>query len=289
MEPDRKPSRVTIFAQGRGARAASIALRALALVNVAYVLWHVLGDLFEGTQSAPPRAVAIGLAVLSGGPWLAAIAIRRAHRGALVVEDERLVLELGRTRFEIPIASVRELRGTRLPWFEHAITLVLGSGKPFERALSSDDPRALVDTLTRALADARAEIPAAPLAFAAEVRRRTGKPRWLAPIKFGVAPLALGVVAFRLQQILMFGGPFGQYHQSGLGPWLTSFFDAWLSALGDLVLYATAVRFVLELLALGVTWVAPRAARPVRLGVEGLAFIAFFVVVPGFLASRILG
>lgn len=268
---------------------ASVLLRALALANVAYLIWSVLGDVFEGTQSAPSRLVALGLALFSGLPWLAALALRRAGRGTLAIEAERLVIDLGRTRFEIPIASVQALRGSTLPAPDHAITLVLRSGKPFERALISDDPRALASALTQTLPDARAEVPAAALAFAAELRARTGRPRWMTPLKWGAAPLAVAIIAFRLQQIIMFGGPFGQYRQAGLGPYLAGFFDVWLSVASDLILYATAVRIVLEMAAALGTWLAPRAARPVRLGAEGLALIAFFVVVPGFLAARLLG
>lgn len=268
---------------------ASVLLRALALANVAYLIWSVLGDVFEGTQSAPSRLVALGLALFSGLPWLAALALRRAGRGTLAIEAERLVIDLGRTRFEIPIASVQALRGSTLPAPDHAITLVLRSGKPFERALISDDPRALASALTQTLPDARAEVPAAALAFAAELRARTGRPRWMTPLKWGAAPLAVAIIAFRLQQIIMFGGPFGQYRQAGLGPYLAGFLDVWLSVASDLILYATAVRIVLEMAATLGTWLAPRAARPVRLGAEVLALIAFFVVVPGFLAARLLG
>jgi apolipoprotein N-acyltransferase len=283
------PPRLSIHALGRGALATMLALRALALVNVAYLVWHVLGDLFEGTQTAPAPLVGAGLVLLSGLPWLAALAIRRAGRGALVIEAEQLVVDLGRTRFEIPIAKVRGLRGAALPWPEHTIALVLASGKPFERSIAADDPRALLEALRRAAPDARVQVPEAPLTFAAELRARTGRPRRLAPIKWGALPLVLAVIAFRLQQILMFGGPFGQYRQAGLGPYLIGFFDICVSVFGDLILYATTVRFVLEIGAFAATWIAPRAARKVRLGAEALAFIAFFVVIPAFLASRLLG
>lgn len=289
MEPDADVASFAVTAPSRGVRAAALALRALAIANVLYLQWHLLGDALEGTQTAPARAVAIGLVLLSGLPWLAALALVRAARGTLEVEAERLVLDAGRTRFEIPIAKVRELRGTAAPWEPHALVLVLASGKPFERALVARDPRALVAALSRALPDARVEVPAASLAFAAEVRGRTGRPRWLLPVKYGVAPLVLAVIAFRLQQIIMFGGPLGQYHQAGLGPYLASFADAWVSAMGDLVLFGAAVRFVVELGAVAVTWIAPRAARPARLGAEAVAFLAYFVVAPGFLASRLLG
>lgn len=302
-ETDVPPLRVTALT--RGARAAVIALRALAIANVLYLQWHLLGDVLEGTQSAPPRAVAIGLALLSGLPWLVTLGIERAGRGTLAVEPSQVVLELGRTRFEIPIAKVREIRGSAAPWTPHALTLVLASGRPFERALAGDDPRALLAALVKGIPDAKVAAPAAALAFWAEVRARTGRPRWMVPVKLGLAPLALAIIAFRLQQIIMFGGPLGLYHQRGIGPYALAFADAWVTSIGDLIAYAAAVRFAVEPLAAAATWLAvrggtggteastpapgARAARRIRLGAEAAVFVAYFVVIPGFLALRISG
>ncbi|MCC6559305.1 MAG: hypothetical protein IT372_40800 [Polyangiaceae bacterium] len=281
--------KIEVVAWSVPARYAALALQALAVVNLVYLAVALVNDILEGTESAPPLIVAAGLVLFSAIPLLLAALLRRLHRGALEVEPPRLSLTLRRARFEIPAESVTGARAARWPFPDAVVALVLKSGRRFRYRLASAAPGDLLTALGEALPSAQALAGHGSIAYAAARRElgRRGRAFWA--VKYGLAPLALNVVAFRLHQLIVFGGPFGQYRAHGLGPYLRTFAEFWVGIAGGLVVYAASVRIAAEVVALPLTWALPLRARGIRKTVEIVCLVAYFVLVPAFVASRLLG
>lgn len=122
-----------------------------------------------------------------------------------------------------------------------------------------------------------------------DAKARPGwRPRLLAILKWGILPLAMAVIFFRLDQYIVYGGPWGLYRAQGLGAYLTAFATYWLGAASYMVLYASVVRIAVEPLALAATLLIARRARLVRAIAEGVCQFAYFVLLPAYVAVRLL-
>lgn len=272
--------KVEVVAWSAPARAAAAVLQALAVVNVLYLANHLLGGVLEGYQTAPPQVIALGLLLFSGTPLVVVALLRRLFRGTLEIAEAQLVLTLRGARFEIPREAVTAVRPWRLPFPDAGIVLVMKSGKPFRYRLASGPAGDLVSALREALPAGEGLAGSGGLAYAG-ARPRRGRLFWA--IKYGLAPLVITVIAFRLDQIIKYGGPFGQYRMYGLGPYLESFARMWMGYESELMIYAAVWRIAAELVALPLTLAMPARARGIRLGAEIVCFIAYFVLIPGFL------
>ena len=265
-----------------------VALQAIAILNVLYLVIHIVGDIVHGTQTAPPFAVAMGLTLFSGGPWLAVARIRRRLAATLEIGDAHLVVSRPRSRIEIPLASVKTIRPFSLPLPGPGLGLVMNSGHSFRYAIEADEPGALLSALAGDFDSARAAQGQRVVAYADAKSKYGKRRRSIAALKWILMPLALGVILFRLDQYIMFGGAFGQYRLHGLGPYLKSFATYWAGATSYLVLYASVVRLAVEPLALLVTLLATSRARLVRRIAELACHAAYFGLVPAFVAYRLL-
>ncbi|MDI1435538.1 hypothetical protein [Polyangium sorediatum] len=273
---------------GPATRALAVALRLAALLNVLYVAAHIATDIVTGSRTAPPLAVALGITLFSGGPLLLALLLGRIHRGKVKIEAHTLALTLRRERFEIPFDSIQAIRPWRVPLPGSGLRLVLGSNRSFQRRLVLRDPARLLSALGEHLPAARATLDHPALRFA-EARRTHGRRSLLyLVVKYGLIPLALAIVLFRLHQYIMYGGPFGQYHLFGLGPYLGAFLMRWVGVLGALVVYAGLVRIVVEVVALGATYLLPLRAKGLRRAAEILTDIAYFVLIPVYVLVHLL-
>ena len=107
-------------------------------------------------------------------------------------------------------------------------------------------------------------------------------------VKFGIFPLLPALVAFRLHQVIAFGGFFGEYYTFGPWAWLAGLLIWWASWSLGLMLYAAVLRIVIECVC-GVFHVlrSLRASR-VREGLEWMGRIAFYLGVPLWLALGLL-
>ncbi|MEO5728026.1 MAG: hypothetical protein ABI134_10720 [Byssovorax sp.] len=279
----------TVHAYGPVARGIAVALRLAALFNVLYIAAFIVRDIVTGSRGAPPLAIAMGLAVFSGGPFLLALFIAHASKGRLAIEPEKLVLTLRRERFEVPLASITAIRPLRLPLPGPGLRIVLASNRSFERRLVLPDPAALLSALAEALPSARSALTHPAIRFAT-ARHIHGRRRWpYFAVKYGLVPLAFAVVLFRLHQYIMYGGAFGQYHLSGLGPYLRAFLLRWTGVAGGLVVYAGLVRFAVEVLSFGGTYLFAAHARGIRRAAEIAADIAYFVLMPAYVLAMLLG
>jgi hypothetical protein len=160
------------------------------------------------------------------------------------------------------------------------------SGRPFRYRLELVDPGAFFAALPIPSAQGASAHPCIAFGRERAVLVRRG---WLfLAFKYGVFPLMFAIIFFRLHQYIVFGGAFGQYRMFGLAAYLKSFATVWAGTVGQLVVYACVVRLVAEVIALPLTWAIPARAHSVRRAVEIFGYLAFFGVVPAYVAFLFL-
>ncbi|XYI02634.1 hypothetical protein ACMHYB_23915 [Sorangium sp. So ce1128] len=265
-----------------------LSLQAVAALNLFYVASHIAYDIVAGAQTAPPLAIALSVAAFSGVPLAATALLRRMLAATVDITPSLLLLTARRARFEIPLASVSAIRPFSLPLPGSGLAITMRSGRRFRYRLLVPDPGALLEAIGDALPAARSALGHPSVAYArarADLKRRHPA-YWL--LKFGLLPLVLTVILFQLHQHIVYGGAFGQYHLVGPAAYLRSFGIAWTGTTGGLVVLAGVLRLVAELLALLSTWALPSRARLFRGAVEIICQIAYFGVVPAFVAARLL-
>jgi apolipoprotein N-acyltransferase len=223
-------------------------------------------------------------------PLLASWAIQRAFAARLQVTDTLLVLDQPHQRIEIPLASLGTLRPWRPPWPHSGIDLTLASGRRWPLGIQLADPAALLRVLSGRGSPARWSCDAdALVAGHAGNRARFGH-RWLdhAVLKFGLFPLLPALPAFRLHQVIAYGGPLGEYYTYGFTAWLGGLLIWWAAWSLGLMLYAAALRVVGELVNLLVMGLAHPSAPMVRRITEWACRAAFYLGAPGWLLLRIV-
>jgi hypothetical protein len=286
--PAEAPPRFVVRAYPAAARAAAGALRAFAALSAVYLGAHVFYDIVAGTDTAPPEAAALGFLTLSALPWLLAALLGRAFRGAIEVGPTGLTLSLGETRYEIPLASIKALRPFALPLPGPGLALELGEGRLFRYRLQLDAPGPLLSALAPDFGPARDALALPPVVYA-DTKHEASRRRWYYhALKWVAVPLAIALVLFRLNQVIMYGGAFGQYQMYGLGPYLRSLALYWAGSTAVFALYAAMLRAVAETAVFAATWLAPARARALRRAAEAFCQIAYFVVAPGYVAFRLL-
>lgn len=222
-------------------------------------------------------------------PAVAAWAIQRAFAARARVEVGMLVLQQRHQRIEVPLDRIVTARLWRIPLPGTGMDLVLASGARFAHGIAVADIHALL----RALSDAGSPVYLAGaastrLADYATARASATWPRLDHPlVKFALFPLLLALPAFRLHQHIAFGGTFGEYYTYGLAAWLTGLLVWWGAWSIGLVLFAAALRIVVEAGHLVVLpW--PARSRVVRRRLAALSRVAFYIGLPAWLAVRLL-
>ena len=223
-------------------------------------------------------------------PEAAAWCIRRAFAATLRIEGNALVLEQRERRTEIPVNSIATVTPWTMPIPATGAWLTLDSGRRWSQGIAVADPATLVDALVHAGAR-----PALTETFAgratAYARTRLAVPKRLLDhpvLKFVLFPLIPALPAFRLHQHIAFGGTFGEYHSYGLQAYLIALLIWWATWAINLMLFAAALRVVIE----ACTWLSlvlrPERAIDVRRTLEFLGRLLFYVGVPTWLAIRFL-
>ncbi len=224
-------------------------------------------------------------------PLLAAAAIARRGAVRVAVENGQLVLARGRMRSASPVAAVAALRPWRLPWPGDGVDLAPAPGHPGRVGLAGIAPRTLAEGL-RAAGTAAPVVPAPDTGLgaflAARAERRPGRLDH-AGLKFGLFALLPALVAFRLHQVIAYGGTFGEWRTFGPAAWSGGLLLWWLSWMLGLMLLAAALRVVVEAACLGAALCRPPAATPVRAALETAARGAYYLGVPVWLGWRLLG
>ena len=263
------------------------ALRLWAGLGLAWLALDMLLRIGLQVQSLSQlKLFAFAVVLPSLGTW----AIGRAFAAKARIEAGALVLDQRNRRIEIPLASITALRPWRLPLPHAGVDLGLASGQRWPQGLRLADALALQQALAAAGSPARIEgAPSARLAAWAQVRAATVR-RWLdhGAVKFALFPLLPAAVAFRLHQVIAFGGPFGEYYSYGLKAWLTGALIWWASWSIGLMLFAAALRIGIETATLLALPLSAARALAVRDTLMWLGRAAFYLGVPAWLALRLL-
>lgn len=268
-------------------RVATGLLRAVAGAGLLSLLLDML--LREGLQVNSLAQIArFGYAVLA--PALAAWAIQRAFAARAHIAAGMLVLEQSAQRIEIALHEITQLRVWRLPLPRSGVDLQLASGRHWTHSIALADPQALRQALIVAgspvhWADHRDESIAA---YAAN--RAASAQHWLDHplIKFMLMPLLLALPAFRLHQHIAFGGTFGEYYTYGLRAWLSGLAIWWVAWSIGLMLFAAGLRIIIETGSLAAALTQSTQARTVRLALEAIGKLVFYLGLPVWLVVRFM-
>ncbi len=223
-------------------------------------------------------------------PSLAAWGIERAGAARARIVGDAFVLAQRDRRTEIPVLSIVALRHWRVPLPRSGVDLDLASGKRFHQRIALTRPHALQRVLAAAgaplLEAAAGESRRAAFAETRALAART----WLDHplLKFALFPLLPALVAFRLHQVIAFGGTFGEWQTYGLGAWLAGLAIWWASWSLGLMLFAAALRIGIEAASVAALAVRPSGAAAARDALEWTGRLAYYVGVPVWLVLRIV-
>jgi hypothetical protein len=249
---------VRVRAYTQALRAAAGVLQAAATANLLELAVLVVLDAAAPgeLERAPLPLLVRRVFFLSALPWLVFLAVR-ALCAATVRADGSQVTVLARWGdVEIPRTAISGLRRWRVPLPEPGFDLVLPSGAV---GLGWQ---------------AAATVGAPPLADAAARYRL----RMLhhPSIKLGLVPAALTFVLFRLQQLITFGGLFGEAQLFGWRRWARTLVGVALYSFCMLLVAAAALRVAVELMALLTSRLPPRTAARARAALEVTAAVVYY-------------
>lgn len=232
------------------------------------------------TPDVLAELIALHLAI----PWLLLRLIQFAYRASFATGDATLVVRSRGLTIEIPLAAIASVSPWRFPFPLPGFTLELRSGRKLSHALATPDLARLVG----AIRGSEEEPQSGAVAWAA-AKHAWGSSRWYhGPLKilgFGLFPTA---VLFRVDQIITYGGTFGQYYLAGPGPYFESFLTYWGAVSGYLIVYAGTWRSAAEVSSLAATAVRPARAAACRRLAERACQVAYYGGVPLLLGLRFL-
>ena len=271
---------------GPAARAAATALAAVAGVSL---LWMGAALLAGDPRANNPLSLLRLFAALVLAPTAARWALLRAFAAELRIVDGALqIAQRGRT-IDIRVDVIEALHPWRVPYPHGGLRLQL-KWQAWSPAIALEDPARLAEALRRAGAPLAAPPPDDGATAFARARARVRRP-WLdAPwCKFVLFALVPALPAFRLHQIIAYGGPFGEYQTFGLQAYLTALLLWWGQWVVHLAMLAAWLRLLLETAAWAGTHARPGLAMPLRRWLEFAGRLAYFAGVPLWLAWRLLG
>lgn len=119
--------------------------------------------------------------------------------------------------------------------------------------------------------------------------RTLARHRWLDHplIKFGLFPLLPALPAFRLHQIITFGGSFGEAQVYGWGAWWLALAIWWAGWIVSMVLLAGGLRVLVEAICGVALKLAANRLIEWRVSMESLRRAVYYLGVPGWLLWRL--
>ncbi len=252
------------------------------------LLWMALQVLTnDGTPINPIAQVWMfaGLVLL---PEAAAWSLMRAFAATLRIEGGALVLEQPSRHIEIACSDIVDTRPWRLPLPSGGVQLRLAAG-PWRHAIAGVDPQRLIERLRAAGATAISEDASASRAAILGHALHSTRHRLLdhPAFKFGLFPLLPALPAFRLHQVIAYGGTFGEWQTYGAKAWLLALFVWWASWAVNLAMIAAGLRVLVEAGTLLPLALRPQKTLDVRRMLEIAASVLFYIGVPLWLAVRL--
>ncbi|MFY2763970.1 apolipoprotein N-acyltransferase [Arenimonas sp. MALMAid1274] len=276
----------TVALLAPGWRWTAAALRGVAGLALAWIAVDML--LRRGLQVQSLSQLRIfGLGVVL--PLLGAWAIQRLFAARVRIADGRLWLDQRRQQVSIPLASIQQVKPWRLPLPRAGVDLALSGASGWRQGLAGADALRLEAALAAAGAPVHVQAGAARGARMAHARALT-RHRWLdhGLVKFVLFPLLPAAVAFRLHQVIAFGGPLGEFYTHGPLAWATGAVIWWASWSIGLMLLAAVLRLGVEAGSLLALALAPARLVVMRDGLQWLARAIYYLGVPAWLALRLL-
>lgn len=216
-------------------------------------------------------------------PAMAAGLVRRAFAFDLQVCADALEIRRGTNRFAFERGAVDTAKPWHLPLPGPGVTL---RSADFTYAVQVDDPSPILRMLDDRI-ETEVRLPATVVY--GQARSAVGRARWHHLVgKYGLFPLPIVLLLFRLHQYLVYGGTFGQYYTEGLQPYLSTLGYYWIVVVTNLVLYASVWRGGAEAASFLLAWAKPARALAVRRWAERVVQIAYYAGVPALLARRFL-
>lgn len=249
------------------------------LVVLGLVVWFV-------PERMPSGALLRAVLFLGFAPGFVALLLRRVHATTIAVAGDGIVLRSRAGVVEIPLGSITAVSPWRLPLPAPGFRLALTSGERLPEGLVPDDPGAFLASL----ADAGvATAPAArhPITLYATAKRAARRRIDHPLVSFVLFSLVPTLPLFRLRQLIVYGGMFGEYQQYGLRVYVLGFAIFWLLYAIYLVLYAAVLRALTEIVSFVAAWSMPDDALRVRRATESVRRILYFGGVPAVLALRL--
>lgn len=247
------------------------------------VLWLALAWWLDwagqGRQLVQLRSFALLVLLPEALAW----AVLRWHRARLEVNERGMALTLRGRVQALEGTAMTSLQPWALPLPAEGVTLA--TARP-PLAIAGIDAA----TLARVLGlPTPGDAHAARLVRAAADRTRARRP-WLQHrlLKFGLFPLLPALIAFRLHQMIAFGGAFGEALTHGWNAWFLALGLWWARWIVNLVLLAGVLRVAIEVAQALVQRLAPSRSRASRQALEALARAAYYLGIPTWLAWRIL-
>jgi apolipoprotein N-acyltransferase len=228
-------------------------------------------------------------AALVLAPEAAAWSIMRAFRATIYIENNVLILEQRERRIEISVKDIAALESWKLPLPIMGVSLKLQSGKRWSHGIALNDATGLVQALISAGGSASiAESLSGFASVYSSVSHTVA--RWRIDhfvFKFVLFPLVPALPAFRLHQVIAYGGTFGEYQTFGLKAYLIALAIWWASWAMGMMLFAAALRAIIEFSTLLSITLLPKRAIEIRSLLELLGRMFFFVGVPAWLLIKI--
>lgn len=265
-----------------------IVIAALRLVARGGLLWMAVQVLTNTGVPINPVAQVWLFAGLVLLPEAAAWSLMRAFAASLCIEGGTLVLEQPSRRIEIATSDIVDARPWRLPLPTTGAALRLQAG-PWRHAIAGVDPSRLIERLRDAGAattwDNTSASRAAILGHALHATRHRLLDHPL--FKFGLFPLLPALPAYRLHQVIAYGGTFGEWQTYGAKAWLLGLFVWWASWAVNLAMIAAGLRVLVEAGTLLALAVRSQRTTDVRRVLEIAARVLFYLGVPLWLAVRL--
>lgn len=222
-------------------------------------------------------------------PLLLAFATVRGSRAQARIAGDLLVLTQRARRIEIPLANLARLHPWRLPQPLAGVDLEFASGRRWTHGLALADPAALQRVLAAAGSPvAFGDTAAHRHALRASVRAAAHR-RWLdhAGLKFVLYPLLLALPAFRLHQVIAFGGTFGEWYTFGAQAWFAGLAIWWAAWSLGLMLLAAVLRAGSEAVTRLALWWRPDNALRWRRACEWVGRCVYYLGVPAWVLLRV--
>lgn len=278
------PVQVPILLLSPAARVLAASLLVLSRGTLVLLALHhvplLLPSLYNALEHEPltPLQVERLLFAFFVLPEAAARILRRLCAATARVEAGALVIEQRGRRGAVPLSEIAAVTPWSLPLPWPGLRVDTRSAEHSLPGLAAADPMRLLATLstTGIAAEVRGALrhPMVRYAWARE-RARGALDHPL--VKYVLYPLVPAVILFRMRQLIEYGGILGEYHEFGLRAYLLGFGIYWLLAAIYLLLLASALRAIGELIALIAAWTLRGWDLGVRRVVEALHRLVYYL------------